>query len=66
MSEASRKAWFERHRQINTWLTSADFSRLEAAAQDRGETTAAFAREAILERLPKDSRSGSSRLKAAE
>ena len=48
MSEASKRAWFERHRQVNTWLERREFDAFKKLADAAGETVSEFARGMIL------------------
>ena len=48
MSRASRKAWFDARRQVNTWIELAAFRRLKAIAAEQGLSVSAYAKHVLL------------------
>jgi len=44
VSKASRKAWFDRHRQVNTWLEKKDYEELVERAKQAGMTLSTYVR----------------------
>lgn len=53
MSAASRRAWFDRHRQVNTWVAVRDFEALRKLAE-RNELSLAETVREILQRALQD------------
>ncbi len=47
MSEASKRAWFERHRQVNAWVEPKDFEELLRRAQEAGLSLSAYVRQLL-------------------
>lgn len=50
----SHRAWFDRHRQVNTWLPIRDHERLLRLAEREGETPSAVVRSIIERALADD------------
>lgn len=48
MSRESKKAWFDRHRQVNTWMDLKDYERLRAIAERNGQTVSEAVRNVLL------------------
>ena len=53
MSDASRRAWFERHQQVNTWIGLREYSALVRLADASGLSLAAYVKELIEKHLEK-------------
>jgi hypothetical protein len=47
MSTASKRAWFARHRQVNTWVEQKDFDELLQRAEHAGMTISCYVRHLL-------------------